>query len=403
MSVYLNMKKVILVVFLFLIFILNGNLFSQTVIKMKRDGGVSIIPCKVNGLNLNFIFDTGASSVSLSMTEATFMLKNGYLSESDILGTNKFLDASGKISEGVIINLKEIEIAGLKLYNVKASIVKNNKAPLLLGQSAIGKLGKIQLDFEQNTLSILSGKGSYDFSENSQQNQQSEKNQGIKTKHPVIGKPIIIDNLEIAEYEFSYRMDWQDAQSACASLGDGCRLPTKDELNYLYQNKVAVGGFTTSFYWSSTESAKGAPWAQSFSLGNQYRYRNYLTAYVRAIKSLGQYTASIIGDPITIGNLLIAQNDFPKVMLWSDAQSACASLGDGWRLPTKEELNVLYKNKETIGGFVQHLYWSSTKNMAVTEYNAIWMQYFSNGPNSGIQLTWDGYNGTNYVRAVKSL
>ena len=35
MSVYLNMKKVILVVFLFLIFIVNGNLFSQTVIKMK--------------------------------------------------------------------------------------------------------------------------------------------------------------------------------------------------------------------------------------------------------------------------------------------------------------------------------------------------------------------------------
>ena len=105
-------KKLLILI---LIFIVNSNLFSQTVIKMKRDGGISIIPCKVNGLNLNFIFDTGASSVSLSMTEATFMLKNGYLSESDILGTNKIEDATGKISEGVIINLKEIEIAGFHI------------------------------------------------------------------------------------------------------------------------------------------------------------------------------------------------------------------------------------------------------------------------------------------------
>ena len=55
---------------------------------MKREGGVSIIPCKVNGLNLNFIFDTGASNVSISLTEASFMLKNGYLEEGDIIGTS---------------------------------------------------------------------------------------------------------------------------------------------------------------------------------------------------------------------------------------------------------------------------------------------------------------------------
>ena len=85
---------------------------SQTIIKMKSEGGVSIIPCKVNGLNLNFIFDTGASDVSISLTEASFMLKNGYLDKSDIIGTSKYLDANGNINEGVTINLKEIEIAG---------------------------------------------------------------------------------------------------------------------------------------------------------------------------------------------------------------------------------------------------------------------------------------------------
>jgi clan AA aspartic protease (TIGR02281 family) len=122
---------------------------------MKREGGVSIIPCKVNGLNLSFIFDTGASDVTISLTEASFMLKNGYLNKEDIFGTTKYSDANGNISEGIIINLKEIEISGLKLYNVRAAIVNNLDAPLLLGQSALSKLGKIQLDLGTNTLTII--------------------------------------------------------------------------------------------------------------------------------------------------------------------------------------------------------------------------------------------------------
>jgi uncharacterized protein (TIGR02145 family) len=148
----MNMKKILILVF---IFICNIAV-SQTVIQMKKEGGVSVIPCKVNGLQLSFIFDTGASDVTISLTEATFMLKNGYLSKNDILGTSNYSDANGDISEGININLREIEIQGLKLYNVKAAIVKNMDAPLLLGQTAISKLGVVQLDLNSNTLTILS-------------------------------------------------------------------------------------------------------------------------------------------------------------------------------------------------------------------------------------------------------
>lgn len=128
--------------------------FSQVVIKMKKQNGVNVIPCKVNGLNLAFIFDTGASDVSISLTEAIFMLKHGFLKKSDIIGKAKYSDANGNISEGIVINLKEIDIHGLKLHNVRASIVKNANAPLLLGQSAISKLGKIELNLKENTLII---------------------------------------------------------------------------------------------------------------------------------------------------------------------------------------------------------------------------------------------------------
>jgi len=112
---------------------------------MGVKGGVYTIPCKVNGLPLSFIFDTGASDVTISLTEALFMLKNGYLSNNDILGKASYQTADGNISEGTVINLKIIEIEGLVLNNVSASIVHQQNAPLLLGMSAIGKLGRIQL------------------------------------------------------------------------------------------------------------------------------------------------------------------------------------------------------------------------------------------------------------------
>lgn len=117
-------------------------------------GGVTEVRCSINNLPLNFIFDTGASIVSLSMVEANFMMKNGYLKRSDVIGTGNFFDANGDISEGTIINLREIDFGGLKLYNVRASVVRNQKAPLLLGQSVLGRLGKIEIDNQNKKLII---------------------------------------------------------------------------------------------------------------------------------------------------------------------------------------------------------------------------------------------------------
>ena len=118
------------------------------------DGGCASVKCTINDLPLTFIFDTGASIVSMSQLEANFMLKNGYLKRDDIVGTGRFVDANGDVSEGTIINLREVEFGGLKLTNVKASVVRNQKAPLLLGQSVLGRLGKIEIDNSNRKLII---------------------------------------------------------------------------------------------------------------------------------------------------------------------------------------------------------------------------------------------------------
>lgn len=141
----------LLTVFLLLI---GGKAFSQTTIQMKKENGVYTVPCTVNGLPLKFIFDTGASDVIISLTEADFMLKNGLLKEEDIIGKQSYQTATGSISEGVKIILREIKFGDIKLTNVVASVVLTDKAPLLLGQSVLTRIGKYQIDPLHNTLII---------------------------------------------------------------------------------------------------------------------------------------------------------------------------------------------------------------------------------------------------------
>lgn len=119
---------------------------SRIGIKMSKIGGVYQIPCFVNGVKLNFIFDTGASNVCISMAEAVFLAKNGYLEEEDYIGRSKSQIADGSVVENMIINLHSIEIEGIILTDVKAVVVNSINAPLLLGQSALQKLGRIEID-----------------------------------------------------------------------------------------------------------------------------------------------------------------------------------------------------------------------------------------------------------------
>lgn len=62
-------------------------------------------------------------------------------------------------------------------------------------------------------------------------------------------------------------------------------LPSKYELNLLYSQKTAVGGFASFNYWSSTEASNDNAWRQYFVVGNQYSNLKNNTGYVRAIRA----------------------------------------------------------------------------------------------------------------------
>lgn len=125
---------------------------TSNIVKMTPRGGIYEIPIEINGVGMNIIFDTGASSISISETEVLFLIKHGELEEDDVLGEINFQDATGGISQGTLINLKQVKIGNKILENIEASVVHNLDAPLLLGQSALSKFGKVTIDYQRNEI-----------------------------------------------------------------------------------------------------------------------------------------------------------------------------------------------------------------------------------------------------------
>ena len=63
-------------------------------------------------------------------------------------------------------------------------------------------------------------------------------------------------------------------------------LPSKDELNKLYINRVAVGGFASGIYWSSTEDDVSNAWMQIFDTGGVVPYNKATTSVlIRAVRT----------------------------------------------------------------------------------------------------------------------
>jgi len=79
------------------------------------------------------------------------------------------------------------------------------------------------------------------------------------------------------------------AANLCKSLNLGGYtdwfLPSKDELNKLYENRVKIGGFSNAWYWSSSEYDLNYAWNQSFNGGNQATSNRSSNCRVRAVRA----------------------------------------------------------------------------------------------------------------------
>jgi len=125
---------------------------SENILPMENKNGVKYVWIEINGLRLKFIFDTGANSICISSSEANVLYRQGTLRKKDILESEYFQDATGTISEGTKINLRSVKVGNTILNNVKATVIDNADAPLLLGQSVLENFGNIEIDNNNNVI-----------------------------------------------------------------------------------------------------------------------------------------------------------------------------------------------------------------------------------------------------------
>lgn len=219
-------------------------------------------------------------------------------------------------------------------------------------------------------------------------------------------------------YHIPSHDEWE---SLMASLGGdfcaGGKMKEKGTVNWASPNEKGnnQSGFTAlpgGFRWKEdgfdgsgdkatfwTTSEHNEVYGKLRQIGN--KNRNVILSYspkeqgcsIRCIKDSEEIITGI-----KIGNLEVYKNDIGSFN-YLEAKLACAKIGAGWRLPTKEELNQLYSNKDTIGQFTEGFYWSSTNADDVGVYGSAWGQRFSDGFQNGCSTT---SKFKNFVRPVKS-
>ena len=101
-------------------------------------------------------------------------------------------------------------------------------------------------------------------------------------------------------------------------------------------------------------------------------------------------------SPITGEKMIISLSDFENKMNWQHAIDSCDYLKNGWRLPFRSELLVMYNelHKNNKGNFKPEGYWSKSEN----GISKSWIVLFDNGV-SQIQKTENLF----LVRAVRAI
>ena len=93
-----------------------------------------------------------------------------------------------------------------------------------------------------------------------------------------------LHGLEAQPTNYEIGHSWTSAILVAETYGAGWRLPTKDELNILYQ-KQSVAGVFNGHYWSSTQFSPYFAWCQNFNTGHWDYYSKTNILAVRAVRA----------------------------------------------------------------------------------------------------------------------
>lgn len=242
--------------------LVSGISIAQTTILMKEVNGVYYVPCEVNGIKMDFVFDTGASNISISKTEAEFLIKQKLLTKEDFIGRVNYRIADGSIKDGIEVRLKEIKIKDLILKDVTATIVSESSAPLLLGQSALSKLGRFEVD--RNILRI--------YPSNPRKSVDKEQNTDVILEK-IVQK--MIDTGESEDKIEKVIKGFDQSRKEFAKILTGTLNNEKYQIECLTYNGLLVVKINKRFYDDKPEDYVLSPFTRNLAYDLFYEARKY--------------------------------------------------------------------------------------------------------------------------------
>jgi len=156
--------------------------------------------------------------------------------------------------------------------------------------------------------------------------------------------------LYIQNIDLPKTFTWNEAINAC---GEGWRLPTATELQCMCSKKIGITKFYGKQYWSSDDVSSRDAFSVTTNDCKKSKEDKNDKYCVRCVK-----TVPFVGETISLPvcEIEIMDVDFPYKQTWNGALVNCP---EGWRLPSKSELQSMCRHKNMIPSFNGKEYWTN--------------------------------------------
>ena len=85
----------------------------------------------------------------------------------------------------------------------------------------------------------------------------------------IIGKTIKIHNLEIAQFDFPYKLSSEEASKAAEKMGVGWRVPTYSDFDLLIRYNDKLENFVDDCYWTQPDTSSTVDYVVGYKIPRQ--------------------------------------------------------------------------------------------------------------------------------------
>ena len=130
------------------------GLWDELSVRIRSEHGTFFVPAMINGvIKLDFVIDSGAGDVSIPADVVLTLWRAKTITDSDFLGVQTYILADGSTLPSLRFVIRSLTIGDKTVQNVTASVAAVN-APLLLGQSFLGRLKSWSIDNNSQVLNL---------------------------------------------------------------------------------------------------------------------------------------------------------------------------------------------------------------------------------------------------------